>query len=230
MYVAFGLSLLAAGLLVSAGRVAAQEPDYAPPPPELRYTITVEREREADGEDVTLVRLRGVILEPASVEGQLWLSALLTYDGVAHTLRGARVTAHSEAPRCRFAEDGAAATVIVDGEPTHIGAGEEAAARGEGTARSSRAPYGGKCEEELVLTIPPQFFLRMANAGGVEVRTGGFKFGLRESAIKALRELAGKIPEAEAPPDNGMHPTRDTAALIYINHAGGRAMSGVRWR
>jgi hypothetical protein len=27
-----------------------------------------------------------------------------------------------------------------------------------------------------------------------------------------------------APPNNGMHPTADTTALIYINHAGRRVM------
>jgi hypothetical protein len=31
-----------------------------------------------------------------------------------------------------------------------------------------------------------------------------------------------------APPNNGMHPTRDTTAFIYLNQAGGRVMPGVR--
>jgi hypothetical protein len=30
------------------------------------------------------------------------------------------------------------------------------------------------------------------------------------------------------PPNNGMHPTRDTVAVIYINLVGGRVMPGVR--
>jgi hypothetical protein len=30
------------------------------------------------------------------------------------------------------------------------------------------------------------------------------------------------------PPNNGMHPTRDTQVLIFGNHAGGQVMPGVR--
>jgi len=32
----------------------------------------------------------------------------------------------------------------------------------------------------------------------------------------------------DPPPNNGMHPTRDTTALIYLHWAGGRVMRGVR--
>ena len=31
----------------------------------------------------------------------------------------------------------------------------------------------------------------------------------------------------QGPPNNGMHPTRDTPAVIYLNLAGGRVMPGV---
>src|SRR4051812_10258638 len=124
----FGLSLLAAGMSVGAGGVGAQEPAYEPPPPELRYTITVERGRDENGEAVTFVRLRGVMLQAPSLKGELGLSSVLKYDGVARTLRGARVTFHSLAPRCRFPEE-AAATVVIDGETTLVSGGEEAAAR-----------------------------------------------------------------------------------------------------
>lgn len=192
MHVALRLTLLAAGLLVCAGRVNAQEPEYYNiPPPELRYTITVEREQEAEGEAVTLVKLRGALIQKADIKGALDLSSLLTYDAVAHTLRRAQVTFQSEAPRCRFAVD-APTTVIIDGETTRLDGEEDAAAPGEGTAWTSRVQADGKCYEDLILNITPQFFLKLANAGGVEVQTGRFRFGLPESALKTLRELAGK--------------------------------------
>ena len=38
-----------------------------------------------------------------------------------------------------------------------------------------------------------------------------------------------KVLTPKAAPNNGMHPTRDTAALIYLNRAGGRVMPGVSW-
>lgn len=191
-FAAFGLLLLTFG-----GRFAAQEPDYTPPPPEMRYTITVEQGQEENGEAVTLVRLRGVMLQAPSLKGELGLSSVLTYDGVARTLRGAHVTFHSLAPRCRFPEE-AAVNVVVDGERTLVGGrGREPAARGEGTVTISRVDAGGKCEEELALTLPPTLFLRMANASDVEVRAGSFKFGLGAPALKALWELAGRINAAE---------------------------------
>jgi len=34
--------------------------------------------------------------------------------------------------------------------------------------------------------------------------------------------------DINTPPNNGMHPTRDTPDFIYLNRAGGRVMPGVR--
>jgi len=53
--------------------------------------------------------------------------------------------------------------------------------------------------------LPPKLFLGMANAGGVEVRAGRFKFKLGAPALKALWELAGRINAAAAGHNNRMN-------------------------
>jgi hypothetical protein len=43
-----------------------------------------------------------------------------------------------------------------------------------------------------------------------------------------LPGATGTLMSGRAPPNNGMHPTRDTAAFINLNGACGRVMPGVR--
>jgi len=51
-----------------------------------------------------------------------------------------------------------------------------------------------------------------------------FSTGIIPALIRLMRR--NKWTRA-APPNNGMHPTRDTAALIYLNRVGGPVMPSV---
>ena len=55
----------------------------------------------------------------------------------------------------------------------------------------------------------------------------------RKRFIRCARGIKGRLKSIEvfartAPPDNGMHPARDTKAVVKLNRAAGRVMRGVR--
>ena len=58
-------------------------------------------------------------------------------------------------------------------------------------------------------------------------RMGRLKMGRKSGSSPSAGAPEAVLSLAGPPPNNGMHPTADTTALIYINRSGRRVMPGV---